>query len=82
MPRYLIRMINSEFESFEENEYPSLAAVREAAIGTATRIAAESVSDGAASAAVELQIREGEAMVARHVVTLSVSDVSGAKALN
>ena len=81
MPRYRIRMINSEFESFEESDYPSLQAVRQAAISTASRVAAESVADGAPNAAVELQIREGEEMVARHVVTLSVSDLSGAETL-
>jgi hypothetical protein len=70
-------MINSEVESFEEIDFPSLDAARQAAINTAAKVAAESVWDGAASAAVEFQIHEGHAMVARHVVTLSVSDLSG-----
>jgi hypothetical protein len=75
-PCFCIHMINSEFESFEESDYPSLDAARQAAISTA-KVAAESVWDGATSAAVELQIRDGHAIVARHLVTLTVSDLGG-----
>jgi hypothetical protein len=80
MPRYRIRMINSEFESFEEADYPSLDAARQMAISTATRIAAESLLDGVTTTAIEVEIHEQLAMVARHVVTLSVADLSGGEA--
>ena len=79
MPRYRIRMINSEFESFDEADYPTLAAARQMAISTATKIASESVLDGETTTAVEIEIHEDSAMVARHVVTLSVADISGAE---
>jgi hypothetical protein len=68
-------MINSEFESVEKVDYPSLDSARSAAITTATRVAAESAVEGHYSVAVEVQIHEGERMVARHVVTLSVSEL-------
>jgi hypothetical protein len=80
MPRYRIRMINSEFESFDEADYPSLDAARQMAISTATRIAAESLLDGVTTTAIEVEIHEQLAMVARHVVTLSVADLSGGEA--
>jgi hypothetical protein len=80
MPRYRIRMINSEFESFEEADYPSLDAARQMAISAATRIAAESLLDGVTTTAIEVEIHEQLAMVARHVVTLSVADLSGGEA--
>jgi len=72
-------MINSDSESFDEAEYPSLDVARKTAIAAATRIVADSLVDGAASAAVAIEIHEDVAMVARHVVTLSVADLSGAK---
>lgn len=79
MPRYRIRMINSEFESFDEADYPSLDVARQTAIATATKVAAESLLEGVATTAVEVEIHEDLAMVSRHVVTLSVSDISGAE---
>jgi hypothetical protein len=82
MPRYSIRLINSEFESFDEAEYASLGDAVQTAIATATRVVAESISEGEPTAAVELQIREGEHLVARHVVTLSVSDLSGGQSVD
>lgn len=75
MPRYRIRMINSRFESVDEADYPSLDAVREMAIVTATKVAAEAVAEGEQSAAVELQIHEDLTLVARHVVTLSIANL-------
>jgi len=38
-------MINSRFESVDEADYPSLDAVREIAIITATKVAAEAVAE-------------------------------------
>ena len=54
MPRYRIRMINSEFESFDEADYPSLDVARQTAIATATKVAAESLLEGVATTAVEV----------------------------
>ena len=77
MPRYRIHMINSDFESDGEADYPSLDATRKSAIKTATGIAAESVLDGVSSVAVELQIYDGDSILVRNVVSLAVSDLSG-----
>ena len=77
MPRYRIHMINSEFESDDEADYPSLELARKSAITTATRVAAEAVIDGESSVAVEVEIHDGDTLVARNVVSLSVSDLSG-----
>jgi hypothetical protein len=77
MPRYQIRMVNSEFESFDEGEFPSLDAARQTAIASATKVASEAVGDGIPTAAVEVEIREGQVVVARQVVTLSVADLMG-----
>jgi hypothetical protein len=70
-------MINSEFESVDETDYPSVEAARHSAIAAATKVAAESISDGVLSAAVEVQIHQGTTLLARNVVSLSVSDLSG-----
>jgi hypothetical protein len=73
MPRYRIHMINSEYQSDEEGEYPSLNAARRTAIDTAIRIAAESIAKGEPTAAVEINIEEDGRPVLHHVVNLSVS---------
>jgi hypothetical protein len=77
MPKYRIRMINSEFESIDDADYPSLQAARMAAIVTATTVATESIAAGAPTAAVELQIHVENELVMREVVTISVADLSG-----
>jgi Domain of unknown function (DUF6894) len=77
MPSYRVRMINSEFESFEEVDYPSLESARRAAVATATKIAAESIIAGAASVAVELQIDQNGKMLLREVVSISLADLMG-----
>jgi hypothetical protein len=72
-------MINSQFESFEEGDYPSLEAARQTAIVTAARVACESIAAGDVAASVEVEICDGDGLVARSVVTLAVADLSGAK---
>jgi len=73
MPLYQIRLINSEFESVEECNYPSLDDARAFAIRAAAAIVADSIVQGEPATAVELQVHCDGSMVARHVVTLSVS---------
>jgi hypothetical protein len=75
MPRFRIRMINSEFESCDEGDFVSLTSARESAIVTATKVAVDSVANGEESAAVEVQIYDGEQLALGQVVTLSVSDL-------
>jgi hypothetical protein len=81
MPRYRIRLINSEFESSDEADYPSLEKAWRSAIVGATQVVTESVAEGKMSVAVEVQIYEGEQLVARNVVSLNVADLSGGEQL-
>ena len=80
MPRFRIRMTNSEFESVDETDFPSLEAARRGAVATASKVAAEAIAAGAPNSAVEIQIDQDGRMVARNVVTLSVADLTGGEA--
>jgi hypothetical protein len=73
MPRYRIHMINAEFKSCDDGEYPSAEAAEKAAIVSAARVASESIAAGEKTAAVEIRIEDGDHIVAHHVVNLSVS---------
>jgi len=75
MPLYRIHLINSDFESVEEFDYPSLEDARKGAIIAATAIVSESAAQGEPTTAVELQLYCDGARVARHVVTLSVAQL-------
>jgi hypothetical protein len=69
-------MINAEFESCEETDYPSLQDASKRAIASGARVLTEAIASGEErTAAVELQIRQGEHLVAHHVVSLSVADL-------
>lgn len=75
MPSYHVHLINAEFASSEEREYPSLEAARKIAVASAMRIASESVADGHPSSAVEIRIEENGRTVSHQVVNLSVSQL-------
>jgi hypothetical protein len=75
MPRYRIRMINSQFDSAEDVDFPSLDAARKSGVATATSILGESIAEGEQTSAVELQIFEGEQLMSRQVIMLSVSEL-------
>lgn len=76
MPRFRIRMINADFESCEETEYASLQEASRRAIASGARVVTEAIASGEERiSAVELQIHEGERLVAHHVVNLSVADL-------
>lgn len=79
MPRYRIRLINSEFDSADESDFPSLEAARKSAVHTATKVVSEAVADGENASAVEVHICEEEHMVSRQVVTLSVVDLTAGR---
>jgi hypothetical protein len=72
MPHFRIHMINSEVES-SEGDYQSLDEARRAAIATAARVASEAIAEGQETASVELRIEDGDKVIARHVVNLSVA---------
>ena len=73
MPRFRIHLINSEFESFEEGEYPSVDAAARSATGSAMQVAAESIATGEKTAAVEVRIEQDGRLIAHEVVNVSVS---------
>ena len=77
MPCYRIRLINSEFESADEVDYPSIETARRSAIIGATQVLSNSVAKGQASVAVEIQIYADDELVARTVVSLNVADLAG-----
>ena len=68
-------MINAEFESCDESEFPSLEAASRNAINSGARVVADAIAGGDNVAAVELQLHEAEQLVAHHVVSLSVADL-------
>lgn len=74
MPLYRIRMINSHFESADEVDFSSLEAARKSGVAAATTIVSESIAEGVQTSAVEVQIFDGDALVSRQVVTLSVAE--------
>ena len=75
MPCYRIRLINSEFESADEVDYPSIETARRSAIIGATQVLSNSVAKGQASVAVEIQIYEDDELTARTIVSLNVADL-------
>jgi hypothetical protein len=75
MPCYRIRLINSEFESADEVDYPSIETARRSAIIGATQVLSDSVAKGQASVAVEIQIYEDDELTARTIVSLNVADL-------
>ena len=68
-------MINAEFESCDESDFPSLEAATKNAIASGTRVVADTIIGGQIVSAVELQIHEGEELVAHRIVSLSVADL-------
>ena len=79
MPEYRIRLINSEFDSADNADFPSLDAARKSAVHTATRVLVDAIHDGEATSAVEVQICEQGRMLSRQVVTISVVDLTADK---
>jgi hypothetical protein len=75
MPHFRIQMTNAEFESCDEGEYASLDAARRAAVAAAMSVASESIAMGKDTAAVELQIFDGDRLLAHQVVNLTVSEL-------
>lgn len=75
MPHFRIKMVNQEFVSESEGEYHSLDAASKSAVATGARVASEAILDGTPTAAVELQIYDGKALLAHHVVSISVADL-------
>lgn len=75
MPLFRIHLINAKFESSEDCEYASLDSARKAAVGTAIRVAMESVTEGHQTSAVEVRIEDGERVLSHSVVNLSVTEM-------
>lgn len=76
MPHYRIHMINSEFESFGEDDYPSVDRALRAGVLAAANVAGEKISAGEANSAIEIRVEEEGRIIARRVVTFSISDLA------
>jgi hypothetical protein len=72
MRAYLIRLINSEFDTSETSRFASFEDARKSAVDTAVKMLADAIGEGETSSAIEVEISEGERLVSRQVVSLSV----------
>lgn len=75
MARYSIHMINSEFESREDEDYPTLDEARRMGVIAATKVVSEAIVNGEQTSAVEVRIEDAERVLAHCVVNLSVSNL-------
>ncbi|MGZ2412322.1 uncharacterized protein YutE (UPF0331/DUF86 family) [Sphingomonas sp. F9_3S_D5_B_2] len=73
MPKYSIRLTNSQFQAQDEpRDYDSLEQAVKAALGSAVDIVRDLVDDaGERSATIEADVLEDERVVARRIVTIS-----------
>ena len=76
MPAYHLRLVNADFESSADEPFDSVETATRAGLEGATSIARESLLGGECSTAVEVRVEEDGRVVARQVVTLSVSELS------
>ena len=77
MPTYTTRMINSEFDTSDEgSEHASPEAASRAAILAAATVARDLYAKGEELPQIEVIVSDRERIVARHLVTLSVANVS------
>ena len=76
MPRYRVHLINSEFESCDEGEYPSADAAMAAGIGAAVEVAGEAIGRGELTSAVEIRVEQGDGTIQRRVLAFSVSHLA------
>jgi len=77
MPQYRVHMINSEFESSDEGEYPSPEAAMAAGIGAAVKVAGEAIGRGELTSAVEIRVEQGDGIIQRRILAFSVSELAG-----
>ena len=75
MPRYRVHMINSDFESSENGDYPSLEAAFKAGIAAASRVATEAIAAGHDNSSVEIRVEQADHIVGRRILTFSVSEL-------
>lgn len=76
MPHYRIHMINSEFQSFEEGDYPSVDLALRAGVLAAVRVASEEVAAGEVNSAIEIRVEEGDRILARRIISFIISDLA------
>lgn len=73
MPRFSIRLTNSEFQSQDDpTDYASLEHAVQAALGSAVDIARDLVNEqGEPAVTVEASVLDNDKVVARRIVTIS-----------
>ena len=73
MPKYSIRLTNSEFQSEDDaRDYSTLDEAVQAAVGSAVDVVRDLISNrGESSATIEASVLEGDRVVARRIITIS-----------
>ncbi len=73
MPRYSIRLTNSEFQSEDDaRDYSTLDEAVQAAVSSAVDVVRDLISNrGESSATIEASVLEGDHVVARRIITIS-----------
>ena len=73
MPRFRIRVINTDFDSSNEIDLPSTDRVRAEALKGALQIGVNEVCDGTPFFGAEVRIESGDEILERLVVAVGVS---------
>lgn len=73
MPRYSIRLTNSEFQSEDDaRDYADVHEAMQAAVGSAVDVVRDLIGNkGETSATIEASVLDGDHVVARRIVTIS-----------
>jgi len=73
MPRYSIRLTNSEFQSEDDaRDYSEIGDAIQAAVTSAVDVVRDLVSNrGETSVTIEASVLEGDRVVARRIITIS-----------
>jgi len=73
MPKYSIRLTNSEFQSEDDaRDYSTLDEAVQAAVSSAVDVVRDLISNrGESSATIEASVLEGDRVVARRIITIS-----------
>jgi len=78
MPRYRIRIVNSDFDADEEQDYPDLDAAKYAAMKGALEIGTDQVLLGESFYGAEVRVEERDVLRARFMVSLGSTPLSNA----
>lgn len=69
-------MINSEFESFEDGDFPSVELAVRSGVLAAAEVASEEVAAGELQSTIEIRVEENDGVIARRILSFSISDLA------